>query len=191
MRKEKAFTLIQTAHKNDPNKEIVDGIKVPKELAYSDRMLKWLLKFNPEATELQQLAATCQHLYRWEIERQSYPMGKKGYHQWRISLYDYQANKAAEIMESCEYTSEEIEEVKGMVAKKELKNNSNTQLIEDIACLVFIEHYLEDFSVDYSDEKLIKIIQRTWNKMSDKAHEFAVKIEVSAKVRAVLQEALA
>ena len=191
MKKKKVFELIDNAHKTDPQFETVDNIDIPKELAYSDRMLDWLMKFEPNASELQQIAIKCQHLYRWKIARSEYPLGKKGYYQWRIALYDFQANKAAEILEECNYSAKEITVVKQMVSKKDLKNSADTQLLEDIACLVFIEFYLSDFAQDYTEEKLIKIIQRTWNKMSEKAHDFAVKIELSEKVQSVLQKALA
>ncbi|MFT6716273.1 MAG: hypothetical protein ACJA0Q_000908 [Saprospiraceae bacterium] len=190
MKKNKIFQLIDDVHRTDPNKEIVNGKEGSKELFYSDRMSEWLIKFHPEADELQEIGAKCQHLNRWGIVRDSYSRDKKGYYQWRIALYEYQANKAAELMEQCDYSPREIELVKEMVAKNDLKNNANSQLLEDIACLVFIEYYLEDFATDYEEEKLIKIIQRTWNKMSEKAHEFALKIEHSKDVSTVLNKAL-
>ena len=49
-----------------------------------------------------------------------------------------------------------------MISKKDLRKSENSQLIEDVACLVFLEHYIEDFasSKDYTEEKWIKIIQK-------------------------------
>ncbi|MBE9542388.1 MAG: DUF4202 family protein, partial [Proteobacteria bacterium] len=51
------------------------------------------------------------------------------------------------------------------------------QLVEDIAALVFIEHYMQAFAdkhPEYSEEKWVEIILRTWNKMSEKGKEFAL-----------------
>ena len=70
-----------------------------------------------------------------------------------------------------------IERVKNAVAKKNIKGNPDTQLLEDVTDLVFIEHYLLEFvgkHPDYSEEKWIGIIRKTWNKMSDRAHQFAL-----------------
>ncbi|WP_350643741.1 DUF4202 family protein, partial [Psychrobacter sp. HY3-MNA-CIBAN-0198] len=53
----------------------------------------------------------------------------------------------------------------------------DSQLVEDVASLVFIEHYMLGFASakpDYNEEKWIGIIRRTWQKMSDEAHEFVL-----------------
>jgi hypothetical protein len=190
MRKITAFQLIDAAHSKDPQIEKIDQKEIPKELLYSNRMINWLLKFEPQANELQQIAAKCQHLYRWKVARSEYPLGKKGYHQWRIFLYSYQANKAAEIMEQCGYSAEEIDSVKEMVSKKSFKDNEDSQTLEDVTCLVFIAFYLEGFATKHQDDKLIKIIQRTWKKMSPKARDFALEMEHSKNVLALIKSAL-
>lgn len=188
---EKVIQLIDQAHAEDPSIELVNGESISKELLYSTRMSDCLLEFFPSASELQQIGAKCQHLKRWEVPRDTYPMGKKGYYQWRTYLYDYQAEKAAEIMNECGYSKEAVEEVKAMVAKKQVKTNSSSQLLEDVACLIFIQFYLKDFAVDYEEEKLIKIIQRTWNKMSEQAQQFALKLSLKDDVGQIIGKALA
>jgi hypothetical protein len=63
------------------------------------------------------------------------------------------------------------------VAKKNIKGNPDTQLLEDVTDLVFLEHYMLEFvskHPDYSEEKWIDIIRKTWHKMSDKAHGFTL-----------------
>jgi len=63
------------------------------------------------------------------------------------------------------------------IAKKSLKTNPDTQIVEDIAALVFIEHYMLDFYKkfpQYDEDKWVDIILRTWKKMSPAAHEFAL-----------------
>lgn len=186
----KIFELIDQAHAQDPEIITVDGEDFPKELLYSNRMTECLLKFHPQADNLQIIGAKCQHLFRWEIPRKSYPMNKKGYYQWRIFLYDYQAKKAAELMEQCNYSEEEINQVKLMVSKSDLKNNSSAQLLEDVACLVFVSYYLAEFADGYDEEKMIAIIKRTWNKMSEKAHSFALALEHSPSTLNLLKKAL-
>jgi hypothetical protein len=60
-------------------------------------------------------------------------------------------------------------------------------LMEDVVDLVFLEHYLTGFAAqhpEYDEAKWIPIIRKTWEKMSKRAHEFAL----SGKIR--LPEAL-
>ena len=170
--------------KQDPKQEA---------LKYSEQCFKWLGKLKPDYSEAQELAARCQHFKRWEIPRSDYPMDKKGYHQWRIGLYTYQADKAEEVLAKVGYDSSVIEEVKSMIAKKNLRRDENSQLIEDVACLVFLENYIQPFAStkDYSEEKWIKIIQKTWGKMSEKAHKFALEINYPQPILELIQKALA
>jgi hypothetical protein len=55
-------------------------------------------------------------------------------------------------------------------------------LLEDVTDLVFMEHYMLEFvgkHPDYSEEKWIEIIRKTWNKMSAAAHEFVLAGKVT------------
>ena len=59
--------------------------------------------------------------------------------------------------------------------------------MEDVGDLVFLEHYMHDFAAkhpEYSEEKWLQIIDKTWQKMSPRAREFAL----SGRIR--LPEAL-
>ena len=56
----------------------------------------------------------------------------------------------------------------------------NTQLLEDVTDLVFLEHYLTGFAAqhpDYDEAKWIEIIRKTWQKMSQAAREFRARRE--------------
>ena len=188
-----AISAINKVHSLDPNLVSFDGGEIPAELLYANQCTEWLFKLKPNANELEELAAMCQHFKRWEIPRSSYPTGKKGYYQWRIFLYDYQANEAAKVLLESGYSEEAIESVKQMIAKKDVKNNEQAQLIEDVACLVFLEHYMQPFAAtkkEYSEEKWLKIIKMTWSKMSPNAHEFALKIRYAPEIFQLINKAL-
>jgi len=178
-----AINQIEEVLKNDPKGEA---------LLYSHQCFEWLKKLHPNYSEAQELAARCQHFRRWEIPRSDFPMDKKGYYKWRIKLYSYQAEKAAEVLNEVGYDQSLINEVKSMIAKKDLRKDENSQLIEDVACLVFLEHYIQPFAStkSYSEKKWIKIIQKTWSKMSDKAHKFALEINYPKAILALIQKAL-
>jgi len=172
-----AIAAIDQANAEDQNKEFADGKEYPKELLYSQRMTEMQERYIPDAAEAVKIAVRAQHIQRWKIPRSSYPMDKEGYLQWRTGLYKFHAEKVGGIMHEAGYEDEMIERVKKIVGKKGLKVNPETQLMEDVVDLVFIEHYLTGFVAqhpEYDEAKWIPIIRKTWQKMSSRAHEFTL-----------------
>lgn len=186
----KAIQLFDNANSNDPHTETSDGKEYPKELLYAIRMTEKLNEFEPNASEVVQLSVRCQHICRWEISRSSYEMNRKGYLSWRRDLAKFHANKASKILKEVGYENSVIDKVTFLLQKKQLKRNEETQLLEDVICLVFLENYFENFSEKYSEDKLIDIIQKTWAKMSNKGHEWALKIGFSKKALGLIQKAI-
>ncbi len=161
------------ANAQDPNRE--DGR--PRELLYAERMTAMLERFAPDASEAVRLAVRAQHIQRWLTPRSTYPAGRLGYLKWRAGLYQVHAETAATIMAETGYDAALIARVKAAVSKQDLKANSETQLLEDVSALVFLEHYLAGFAAqhpDYDEAKWLDIIRKTWRKMSDAAHAFVL-----------------
>jgi hypothetical protein len=174
---ERAIALFDAANALDPNKEMVDGQESPKELLYAQRMTEMLNRFAPDASEAVCLACRAQHIQRWKSPRSDFPMTTDGYQQWRTALYKFHADTAGELMREAGYEDEVIERVKRIVGKRGLKVNPETQMMEDVVALTFIEHYMAGFAAkkgDYSEEKWLVIIRKTWKKMSDSGRSFAV-----------------
>ena len=174
---EKSMALIDAANSEDPNREMVDGKDWPKELLYSHRMTDMQQRYAPDADEAMKLALRAQHIQRWKSRRDAYPMDRIGYLQWRKDLYKIQAQTAADLLAQAGYDDEVIERVKNAVAKKAIKENPDTQLLEDVTGLVFIEHYMLAFAnkhPEYDEDKWLDIIRKTWNKMTDRAQQFAL-----------------
>ena len=172
-----AIVAFDQANAEDPNKEMSDGKEYPKELLYARRMSDMQARYAPEASEAVKLAVRAQHIQRWKVPRSNYPMDKQGYLQWRTGLYKFHAETAGRIMQEAGYDDAMIARVKPIVSKKGLKVNAETQLMEDVVDLVFIEHYLAAFVAqhpEYDEAKWVQIIRRTWQKMSTRAHEFAL-----------------
>lgn len=190
MKYDQAIALMDEMNKKDPNEEIFKGETYSKEYIYGVRMSERLDVFIPNASESLKLAARCQHICRWEIPRNSYPMDRVGYLTWRNELKKIHAQKAEEILSSVGYEQELIEEVKFMLLKKQLKKNELTQALEDVICLVFLEHYFDAFAEKHSEEKIIDIVQKTWGKMSEKGHDAALKLPFSALGLSLVQKAL-
>ncbi|MFQ5588934.1 MAG: DUF4202 domain-containing protein, partial [Nitrospiria bacterium] len=102
----------------------------------------------------------------------------------------FHAEKAAGILRDIGYDSETITRVEGLLLKKHLKSDPEMQLMEDVICLVFLESYFADFSKTVSEEKMIPIIQKTWKKMSPRAHEAALSLTLSPEASQLIQKAL-
>ncbi|MFD2565609.1 DUF4202 domain-containing protein [Aquimarina rubra] len=186
-----AFSLFDKANGNDPNKEIVNGQPIAKELIYGQRMTQTLNSFISDASEALQLAARAQHICRWEIPRNSYPMDRVGYLKWREELKKFHAKKAVEILEKVGYDKETIDRVSFLIQKKKLKKDEDTQILEDVICLVFLEFYYSEFYEKHTSEKVIDILQKTWKKMSEKGHQAALNLSYPEKGLDLIKEAIA
>lgn len=167
-----AIALFDAANAQDPNQD--EG--QPKELLYARRMTEMIGRFAPEAGEVPRLAVRAQHIQRWTVPRSSYPLGKPGYFAWRTGLYKFHAETAGALLLQAGYDAAMIEQVKAAVGKQGLMTNPDTQLLEDVSSLVFLEHYMLGFAgqhAEYSEQKWLGIIRKTWKKMSGEAQRFA------------------
>lgn len=189
-RLENALSGFDAANAEDPNTETVNGQLVPKELIYGQRMSARLAAFAPGAQETVQLAARAQHIRRWEVPRDNYPEGRAGYLKWRTDLYKRHGEIAGAIMEGVGYDVDAVERVKTLLRKRGLKTDPDVQLLEDVICLVFLEHYFHDFAQKHDEQKLIPIVQKTWKKMSEEAHQAALQLDYVPEDLALMQKAL-
>ncbi len=187
---ESASAWIDAENAQDPNQEIYNSEKMAKELLYSNRMYERLMAFQPNASEAVQIASKAQHICRWKIARESYPMDRIGYLKWREELKKFHANTTAVILEKAGYDNEFIARVSFLIEKKLLKKDEETQLLEDVICLVFLEFYLNNFVHKHEAEKLKNIILKTWNKISERGRQEALKINFSEKNFQLIKEAL-
>ncbi|MEM1259168.1 MAG: DUF4202 domain-containing protein [Bacteroidota bacterium] len=186
----KAFKLFDAANAEDPNTEVFKGTIFPKELLYAQRMTAVLKKFQPKASEALQLTARCQHICRWEIPRDSFEMNRAGYLQWRQELKKFHAKKATDILSKVGYGPEVIERVQFLLLKKKLKRDKETQTLEDVICLVFLEYYYEPFLLKHDDDKIISILQKTWKKMSQKGQQTALQLDFHDRGKNLITRAL-
>ena len=172
-----AIAAFDQANAQDPNIEMVGEEACPKELLYSRRMGEMQQRYVPDASEAVKLAVRAQHIQRWLIPRDSYAMDRQGYLQWRTALYKFHAQAAGKLMQAAGYDDEMIERVAAIISKKGLKVNPETQVMEDVAGLVFLEHYMQAFAEkhpEYDEAKWIVIIRKTWQKMSADAHAYVL-----------------
>src|SRR5262245_15156330 len=182
---------IDAANARDPNAIEVDGQRLAAELVYGQRMSETLARLAPEASETLRIAARGQHIERWTSPRRSYPEGRAGYLRWRKDLQAFHAARVGEIMTAAGYDAAAIGRAGALIRKERLKADAEAQMLEDVACLVFLAHYLGDFLRKTDHDKLAGILAKTWNKMSPRGREAAHKLHLPAPVPALLEQGLA
>ncbi|HSD53495.1 MAG TPA: DUF4202 domain-containing protein [Burkholderiales bacterium] len=174
-----AIAAFDTANSADPNCERDGDAEHPKELVYARHMSMMLERFAPDAPEAVRLAVRCQHLRRWEIPRDAFPRGPDGYRAWRKRLMDFHAETAGRTLRDAGYEEETVAHVQSLLRKERLKRDPESQLVEDVVGLVFLEHYLERFvaeHLEYDEAKLADILRKTWAKMSPRGREAALSL---------------
>ena len=185
----RARQLIDAAHAGDPQRT-TDGR--PAELVYADRMEAWAARLAAPASPALRLAARAQHLERWLVPRTTFPDGRAGYLAWRRSLYTRQAERARELLLAAGVAAEEAADVATWVSKTGLRTNPGTQVLEDAACLVFLENEISAFAArhaDYPREKFVDILRKTWRKMSPAAQAAAAALPLPDGIAALVREA--
>ena len=186
----KAIQRFDEENSRDPNVEMVDGVKQPRELVYAKRLTDWVMKLAPNASGALRLAARCQHICRWSIPRDSYEMTRPGYLKWRSDLKKFHAQKAGEILREVGYPEETIVTVQNLNLKKNFPNDAETRVLEDALCLVFLQYQFGELASKTDDEKMVNALQKSWNKMTPVAREEALKLNYTTKEQELLKKAL-
>ena len=185
-----AIAAIDAANSEDPNLCCHEGKDVPKAHLYATRMTERLGFFCPQASEALRLAARSQHIRRWEIPRSDYPMDRVGYLKWRTALKHFHAGLAKTLLEAAGYDAAMIACVQSLLRKEKLKQDADAQALEDVICLVFLEHDFADFSKKHAEEKILGILRKTWKKMSPDAQKAALQLDLLPAARAQVEKAL-
>ncbi len=185
------LNAIDTINEADVNVTVVDGISQPKELVYGRYMTACLEKYWPDADEHLQIAVRAQHVKRWQLKRADFPDGKQGYLTWRKALGLYHAATAKAVMLAHGYSDLDAEATAVIIRKQNLKSNSNSQTLEDVACLVFLQYYFDEFAAKHKEHKIIRIVQLTWRKMSTQGQEIALSLNLPAHLAKLVGKALA
>jgi hypothetical protein len=187
---EKALERFEAENARDPNLESDGGGRHPRELLYARRLTEWVLKLAPEASESLRLAARCQHLCRWMIPRETYPMTRAGYLRWRNDLKQFHARTSAEILRESGYGEEMIEKVRDLNLKKNFPAEAESRILEDALCLVFLEFQFADLARKTAEDKIINAVQKTWQKMTPAAHARALALPLGTDEKRLILRAL-
>ncbi|WP_221391788.1 DUF4202 domain-containing protein [Dyadobacter sp. NIV53] len=187
---EDAFIYFDEYNKQAPEHITWNGEVYPSEYFYALKLYEWVKKLDANAGECLLLASRSQHIGRWEIARSSYPEGRVGYLKWRSDLSKFHAQKAAEILQTVGYGQSDIDRVKEIIQKQKLKADQEVQTMENALCLVFLEFQYDDLISKLSEEKMIDVLRKTWNKMSEPGRNAALSMQYSDNGKALLSKAL-
>jgi hypothetical protein len=190
VRFQKAIEAFDRANAEDPHTIVINGVARPRELVHAERLSAWVTRLEPSASETLLLAARCQHIQRWQVPRDSHPAGRVGYLQWRTQLARFHADTAARLLTEAGYEQESIDAVRRINLKQNLRSSSDMVVMEDALCLSFLEFEFDDFVAKYPAEKVIEVVQKTWQKMSARAHELALTLPFSVAGLALVTRAL-
>jgi hypothetical protein len=117
-------------------------------------------------------------------------MTKVGYHSWRSYLKKRQAEQVGKILEA-HYSKGEVERCMALIEKEGLKQGEEeVQVLEDVACLVFLDDQFDEFQKKHDEEKMVGILRKTWGKMSKTGQEMALEIPMTEECKALVQKAL-
>jgi len=186
-----ALNKIDEANAQDPRIENAAGSSQPRELLFSRRVFEWVQKLVSAPSEELLLSARAHTLKRWEIPRDRYPKTTVGYHEWRDACAEHHADEAARILRNAGYDEEMIARVSGFITRTNWPGDAEACALEDADCLVFLETKLAKYLDEWDEEKTLRILKRSFKKMTPQARELAKAMPLDSKCRAVLARALA
>jgi len=123
-------------------------------------------------------------------------MTRPGYLTWRARLKSQAASQVAELLSDPSVrpalSQEEIGRIAALIRKENLGNDDETQALEDVACLVFLDDQFDDFEQrpGIDEDKVVGILKKTWAKMSSKGQQLALSMDLSERAKVLLGKAL-
>ena len=186
-----ACAVIDAANALDPTVIAVRGESIALALAHGRLATDWVRHLNPEAGDALVIAARAHHLRRWEVPRTTYPEGKAGYLRWRKDQKARHARDVEVILNAAGYDALTIQRVQVLIRREQLKTDPDTQVLEDAACLVFIETQLAEMAPRFDRDHLLEVIRKTAAKMSAAGLAAVALLPIGAVEHELLAAALA
>ncbi|MCU0310206.1 MAG: DUF4202 domain-containing protein [Acidimicrobiales bacterium] len=190
-----AIAAIDEANAEDPNVLVVDGTPRPKELVHAEAMTEWVRRLDPDADEVQLLAARAHHFRRWTYPRSSQPDGRQGYLRWRLEAKRRQAEAVGQLLGGLGYDEATIDGVRALVTKEGLGRGDlpdvggrapAVQTHEDALCLVFLTTQFHPVAEQLGDVKMIGVLERTLAKMGARGRAEALGLPLDDHAAALV-----
>lgn len=123
-------------------------------------------------------------------------MTRPSYLTWRAKQKSRAASEVASLLASPDVSppipEASRQRVAFLIRKEGLASDEETQALEDVACLVFLDDQLDDFDAkpDMDDDKMVAILRKTWAKMSDPGRLLALAMDLSDRAKTLIAKAL-
>ena len=145
------LAAIDAANADDPRaaSQTEDSDTAFEEL-YARAHERALYAVYPEASDLLQIAARAQHLRRWEISREDLSRRAPGLQRVAQDLPRASCGARGRDHAGPRLERGEAAHVGVLIRKEQLKKEPESQALENIAAIVFLEHYFDDFLAKYA-----------------------------------------
>ncbi|KJK77964.1 hypothetical protein H634G_06931, partial [Metarhizium anisopliae BRIP 53293] len=116
-------------------------------------------------------------------------MTRPGYLTWRAKQKSQAASRVSALLSSPAIQpalpADECERVAALVRKDGLSTDGETQVLEDVACLVFLDDQFDDFEAkaEMDEDKMVGILRKTWGKMTDEGKKLALAMDLSDRAK--------
>jgi hypothetical protein len=177
-------------HAQDPRREGAADGEHPVELLYTRRLLAWIERLDSAPSEDLPLAAHGLHLSRWTIPRDTYPMTRQAYHDWRDRLRALHADEVEAVLRDCLYDEGTVERVRALVLRAIYPDDPESRVIEDALSLLLLERQLGEFAAKTERAKTLRVIRRVWRRMTPRAQELALSLPLTPDGARLVREAL-
>ena len=123
-------------------------------------------------------------------------MTRPGYLTWRAKLKSQAAAQVAELLSSPAIqpplAQGDIDRIAALIRKENLAQDHETQALEDVACLVFLDDQFDDFEKKsgLDEDKIVGILKKTWKKMSSQGQQIALSMDLSDQAKELIGKAL-
>jgi len=135
---DRAIALFDAANAADPNLD--EG--QPKELLYAQRMTGMIGRYGAGRQRSRPARRTRPAHQALDGAAQQLSMTKEGYYAGAPGCTSSTPKRRVKLMRQAGYDDAMIDQVKAAVGKRGLKVNADTQMLEDVTDLVFIEYYM-------------------------------------------------
>jgi uncharacterized protein DUF4202 len=173
---ETAVARIESGLKEDPRRERVGEEEIPRDLLFTRRVVAWVKRLRENPSDALLLAAWGHDLYRWRFPREGYPKTTVGYHRWRRAQAELSSSEVEKILREEGIEEKILKDVRALILKTDFPSSPDSQILEDADCLAFLELKLSSYLEEWDEEKLMRILKGTWEKMSDEARRIATAI---------------
>lgn len=191
---EASIRKIADGLQQDPRIEKIEkagGKEGPREFLFTQRVVAWIGRLALQPSDALLLAAWGHVFHRWNLPRETYPKTTAGYHKWRRAQAVLSADETEKILRQEGVAEETVRKVRDLILKTNFPQDAESQHLEDADCLAFLELKFDQYISEWDEDKTIRILKGTLEKMSAAAQRQALTLAHSPEAERLLKKALA